>query len=187
MVTPKQVLTLLGKITIRRAYYQCLDPAEEQEHDGELPCTHGEAPADVLWGIEQRRSSAGVQQAVSYLGALLPLEEAAAAFSRLFPLHMSARQALYLMQPVGEALAAVEHEQVNALWQEAAQARTMPGSPVGPPDEGIERLYIQLDGVLARLRRGSVPMEQDEQQRAGDVYREIKVGASGQSWRKALG
>ena len=28
-----------------------------------------------------------------------------------------------------------------------------------------------------RLRRASVPMEQDEQQRPGDVYREIKVGA----------
>ncbi len=90
---------------------------------------------------------------------------------------MSARQALYLMQPVGEALAAVEQEQVNALWEEAAQARTMPSSQVEPPEEGIDRLYIQLDGVLARLRRGSVPMEQDEQQRVGDVYREIKVGA----------
>lgn len=62
---PKQVLTLLGTITIRRAYYQCLDPAEEQERDGEPPCTHGEAPADVLWGIQERRTSAGVQQAVS--------------------------------------------------------------------------------------------------------------------------
>ncbi len=174
---PKQVLTRLRKITIRRAYYQCLGPGEEQERDREPACTHGEAPADALWGIEERRTSAGVQQAVSYLGALLPLEEAASAFSRLFPLQMSARQALYLMQPVGEALAAVEQEQVNALWEEAAQARTMPSSQVEPPEEGIDRLYIQLDGVLARLRRGSVPMEQDEQQRVGDVYREIKVGA----------
>jgi hypothetical protein len=180
---PKRILTLLGKITIQRAYYQCLNPGEEQQCDEEPPCTHGEAPADALWGIEQRRTSAGVQQAVSYLGALLPLEEAAAAFSRLFPLQMSARQALYLMQPVGEALAAVEQEQVNALWQEAGESRTTPSSPLGPPEEGIERFYIQLDGVLARLRRGSVPMEQDEQQRAGDVYREIKVGAVFQAQR----
>jgi hypothetical protein len=41
---PKQVLTLLGTITIRRAYDQCLDLAEEQERKGELRCTHGEAP-----------------------------------------------------------------------------------------------------------------------------------------------
>jgi hypothetical protein len=172
---PKQVLTLVGAITIQRAYYQCLDPAEVQ--DGKPSCTHGEAPADTLWGIEERRTSAGVQQAVSYLGASLTLEETAAAFSRLFPLQMSARQVLYLMQPVGEALAAAEQVQVNALWEEAAQARTTPTSPVSLSDEEIARLYIQLDGVLARLRRGSVPMEQDEQQRRGDVYREIKVGA----------
>ena len=38
-------------------------------------------------------------------------------------------------------------------------------------------MSIELDGILARLRRGSVPMEEKEQQRKGDVYREIKVGA----------
>jgi hypothetical protein len=172
---PKQVLTLLGPITIRRAYYQCLDPAEEQE--GKRPCTHGEAPADALWGVEQRRTSAGVQQAVSYLGASLTLEETAAAFSRLFPLHLSARQALKLMQPVGEALAAAEQEQVNALWEEAAEKHTTSTSVAPASEEELSRLYIELDGVLARVRRGSVPMEQDEQQRCGDVYREIKVGA----------
>ncbi len=172
---PKQVLTLLGAITIQRAYYQCLHPT--QERDGTRPCTHGEAPADALWGIGERRTSAGVQQAVSYLGASLTLEETAAVFSRLFPLQMSARQALYLMQPVGEALAVAEQAQVEALWEEAAQKCTTPSSPRSPSDEALERLYIQLDGVMARLRRGSVPMEQDEQQRRGDVYREIKVGA----------
>jgi hypothetical protein len=173
-IRPKQVLTLLGAIRMQRAYYQCRIPADEQKQEGKPTCTHGEAPADTLWGIGQRRTSAGVQQQVSYLCAALTLEEAAAAFSRLFPLQMSARQALYLMQPVGEALAAAEQTQVNVLWEEAAQKRT---TPTRPTDELLERLYIQLDGVLARLRRGSVPMEQDEQQRRGDVYREIKVGA----------
>jgi hypothetical protein len=174
---PKQILTLLGAITMQRAYYQCRIPPADQQQEGTPPCTHGEAPADTLWGIGQRRTSAGVQQQVSYLCASLTLEEAAAAFSRLFPLRMSARQALYLMQPVGEALAAAEQARVNALWEEAAQKRTTPPRPTSPSDERIERLYIQLDGVLARLRRGSVPLEPDEQQRRGDVYREIKVGA----------
>ena len=38
-------------------------------------------------------------------------------------------------------------------------------------------MSIELDGILARLRRGSVPMEEKEQKRKGDVSREIKVGA----------
>lgn len=65
---PKQVLTLLGIITIQRAYYHCLDPAEEQE--GKRPCTHGEAPADTLWGGEERRTSAGVRASGEVSGSL---------------------------------------------------------------------------------------------------------------------
>ena len=42
----------------------------------------------------------------------------------------------------------------------------------------IRRLYIELDGIFARMRRGSVPMEEHELKRRGDIYREIKVGAT---------
>jgi hypothetical protein len=114
--------------------------------------------------------------------ACLTLEEAAETFTRLLLLGMSARQALSLMQPVGEALATQEEETASALWQEATQARTQPeqaGVPVQPAESqqpSIARMYIELDGVLARMRRGSVEMEEQEQQRPGDVYREVKVG-----------
>jgi hypothetical protein len=43
--------------------------------------------------------------------------------------------------------------------------------------ETIDRMYIETDGVLVRLRRGSMPMEKKEVEREGDIYREIKVGA----------
>lgn len=130
-----------------------------------------------MWCIKERRTSAGVQQVVSYLCASLTLEEAATTFSRLFPLQMSARQALALMQPVGEALALAEQEQVKDLWEEAAQKHSALRAVEESASESIERLYIELDGVSARLRRGRVPLEAEEQQRGGDVYREIKVGA----------
>ncbi len=184
---PKQVLTLLGKVTFKRAYYRCVvaeDRAESPEKGAgeadasqEQACTHGEAPADVLWGLHGQRTSAGVQQAVSYLCASSTLEEAAATFSRLLPLHMSARQALNLMQPLGEALQQQEDEQVRALWDQAMQARTTSPAASQTKQDRIERLYIELDGVLARLRRGSVPLEEQERKRKGDVYREVKVGA----------
>ncbi|MFL5664968.1 MAG: ISKra4 family transposase [Ktedonobacteraceae bacterium] len=184
---PKQVLTLLGKVTFRRGYYRCVvaeDPAErpargagEADASQEQACAHGEAPADVLWGLQGQRTSAGVQQAVSYLCASSTLEEAAETFSRLLPLQMSARQALNLMQPLGKALQQQEDEQVRALWEQALQARTGGLVDSTSPPDPIDRLYIELDGVLARLRRGSVPMEEQERKRKGDVYREVKVGA----------
>jgi hypothetical protein len=176
-IRPKQVLTLLGPITIKRAYYCCLRQASELPQDEPGGCPHGETPADTLWGIEQRRTSAGVQEQISYLCAQMTLEEAAAALSRFYPLQMSARQALFLMQPVGEALAEQEQQRVNTLWEQAAHKHSGSTHQLELQTKPIERLYVELDGVFARLRRGSVPMEEGEQQREGDVYREIRVGA----------
>lgn len=171
---PKQLLTLVGKVTVRRPYYQCQiaqgTPARAQ-------CTHGEAPFDEVWGVQARRSSPGVQKLASYLAASMTLEEAANVFEAILPLKISARQVQSLVQPVGEALIGCEDRQKEKIFQEATNKRTSVGPREQERPEGIERMYIEVDGVLARLRRGSVPLEKEEDQRTGDVYREIKVGA----------
>jgi Uncharacterised protein family (UPF0236) len=167
---PKQLLTLVGPVTFVRPYYQCLEvPTAEKS------CTHGEAPDDALWGVHERRTTSGVQREISYLCGRLTFEEAAESLCRHVPLGMSARQALSLMRPVGEALARAEDRQVKSLQTEAKQVHSQRGEERQTKE--IERLYIELDGVLARMRRGSVPMEKEERQRKGDVYREIKAGA----------
>jgi len=166
---PKDLLTLVGKVKFVRPYYQCLEVSEQ---DG--ICTHGEAPDDVLWGVHERRTSSGVQREISYLCGRLTFEEAADTFCRQVPLGMSGRQALTLMRPLGEALAAGQDHHVITLQAQAKQAQSQPCAQ--PPSKEIERLYIELDGVFARMRRGSVPMEHEELHRTGDVYREIKAG-----------
>lgn len=167
---PKELLTLVGPVTFVRPYYQCLAVPE-----ADASCTHGEAPDDAVWGVQQRRTTSGVQREISYLCGRLTFEEAAETLCRQVPLEMSARQALTLMRPVGEALAMAEDRQVKSLQAQAQQARSQRQEEQQPKE--IERLYIELDGVLARMRRGSVPMEQEERHRKGDVYREIKAGA----------
>jgi hypothetical protein len=168
----KELITLVGPVSLVRPYYQCLQVGEAEE---EQACTHGEAPADVLWGVDEQRTTPGVQRLISYLSARLTFEEAAQTLCRCVPIGMSGRQAQTLMRPVGAALAANEDRDVIALQAQARQARSLP--PERQQQKGIERLYIELDGVLARMRRGSVPMEKEEQQRKGDLYREIKAGA----------
>lgn len=167
---PKQLLSLVGPVTFVRPYYQCLAVPQAAAN-----CTHGEAPDDAVWGVQQQRTTSGVQREISYLCGRLTFEEAAETLCRHVPLEMSARQALTLMRPVGEALASAEDRQVKSLLAQAKQAHSQPRQEQQPKE--IERLYIELDGVLARLRRGSVPMEQEERHRKGDVYREIKAGA----------
>jgi hypothetical protein len=167
---PKQLLSLVGPVTFVRPYYQCLGVPE-----ADASCTHGEAPADAVWGVQQQRTTSGVQREISYLCGRLTFEEAAETLCRHVRLLMSARQALTLMRPVGEALAMAEDRQVKGLQAQAQQARSRRQQERQTKE--IERLYIELDGVLARMRRGSVPMEQEERHRTGDVYREIKAGA----------
>jgi hypothetical protein len=176
----KKLLTLFGEVEWKRAYYQC-----QVEEDKELAaeqaqaptCSHGRAPADERWGVQGTRTTPGVQQAISYFCAMLTLEEAAETFRRLLPLRMSARQALNLMKPVGKALAQREDEVVKALFEEALQAKTQEEQASQKSRTDIDRLSIELDGIFARMRRGSVPMEEDERKRKGDVSREMKVGA----------
>lgn len=176
-IRPRQVLTLLGPMTIHRAYYQCLRTDEQREDQQTRTCSHGEAPFDEHWGLCGQRSSPGVQKVVSYLSAHLTQEGVAEAVCRLLPLHISARQVGNVSQPIGEAFEQWEDEQVRDLLQRGANKRTSENERHLEQGDPMTRLYVELDGIMARLRRGSVPMEQTEQERAGDVYREIKVGA----------
>lgn len=171
---PKQVLTMLGSMTIKRAYYQCLLPKARTDDPS---CSHGEAPFDTLWGLNTGRTSPGVQKTISFLSASMTLAEATEVFCSLLPLDLSERQALNLLQPVGEAFIQQEDEQVGHLFEQAQDKRLLIEEQADNHRPPLRRLYIELDGILARLRRGSVPMEKPEREREGDVYREVKVGA----------
>jgi hypothetical protein len=170
----KELITLVGAVHFVRPYYQCR-PSKDQEEEPKKDCSHGEAPADALWGVHEQRTTAGVQRLITYLSACLTFEEAAETLCRCVPIGMTGRQAGKLMRPIGEAVAAQEDREVRLLQEAAKQARSQ--RQQGQQRAIIERLYIELDGVLVRMRRGSVPMEKEEQQRKGDVSREIKAGA----------
>lgn len=87
---PKQIHTLMGKVTIRRAYYQCL----VEEKEPRTSCSHGQAPWDSVWGLIAGRTSPGVQKQLGKLVSRLTLAEAVDTFTSLLPLPMSERQAL---------------------------------------------------------------------------------------------
>ena len=173
----RQVLTLVGSIRIQRAYYQCLAAEGQAGEEQESSCSHGEAPFDQQWGLSSQRSSPGMQRLISYLSATLTQQEVAEAIGRLLPCTISARQVLNVMQPVGEAFVRREDEQMQQFLAEGASKHMSQAEQRAARAEPIERLYVEIDGVMARLRRGSVPMEKEEQRRQGDVYREVKVGA----------
>jgi hypothetical protein len=173
----KQILTRMGKVEFKRAYYQCQKGKEEKEEEHHKLCGQGRSPADQVWGRDQRRTTPGVQESISYLCARLTFEEAAETFSRLLPLSISARQAQSFMEPVGKALAEQEEKVLKALFEQASrkQSSREEQKELFLPKRR-EHLYIEMDGIMERLRRGTVEMEVVEEKRKGDVYRELKVG-----------
>jgi hypothetical protein len=175
----KKLLTLFGELELKRAYYQCqVVKGQEEEREQVSKCSHGRAPADERWGVQGKRTTLGVQRYISYLCSMLTFEEAAETLRQFLPLKISARQALNLVKPVGNALAEREDKEVRALFGEAEKSSTNDDNKVFQSAiKDMRRLYIETDGIMERMRRGSVPMEKHEQERKGDVYREIKVGA----------
>jgi hypothetical protein len=83
------------------------------------------------------------------------------------PMVVHYRQALKLIQPVGEAIKQQEKERQQEIFKQAGEARSQHTSTHERKRPAIRRLYVEIDGVLARLRRGSVPMEQKERKREG--------------------
>lgn len=163
---------------MKREYYQCQVVKGQKDEEKVHTCFHGRAPVDEIWGVQGTRTTAGVQQHISYLCSMLTFDEAAEAFRRFLPGKMSARQALNLARPVGRALAKKEDEEVKSLFDRASESKTYEKEEEQQPIvKDIARLYIEPDGIMGRMRRESVPMEKYEQEREGDVYREIRVGA----------
>jgi hypothetical protein len=175
----KQILTMMGKVEFTRAYYHSQREKEQKGEQGDQKqqCP-GRTPADQVWGRDQRRTTPGVQEASGSFCARLTFEEAAETFSRFLALHMTARQAQNFMEPVGKAEAEQEEKVLKAFFEQAARNH----SRVQEQQElltfkSIERLYIEMDAIMERVRRGTVEMEAAEKKRKGDVYRELKVGA----------
>jgi hypothetical protein len=190
----KHIITLLGEVEFKRPYYQCkgekagntlVDNNEEKNTEQEhQQCSHGSAPDDELWGVQGTRTTPGVQKITSYFCAIMTLEEAAETFLRVFRRKMSPRQALNLLKPVGNALAAQEDKKVKEIFDQGQHEDSSQQEQEDlHREKTIDRLYIETDEILARMRRGSVPMEKREQNRKGDVYRGVKVGAVFQAER----
>lgn len=123
---PKGVQTLLGWITVRRAYYRC------------GACGAGQYPLDAPLGLVRGSHSPGVRRLASRVGALLPFRQAAATLAEAAGVTLSASTVRTVTEAVG-----TQHEQalqaaITAAWDHG-------WAPVAesPP----ARCYVALDGV----------------------------------------
>jgi hypothetical protein len=123
---PKGVQTLVGWVTVRRAYYAC------------ARCGHGVCPLDAALGLARDSHSPGVRRLASQFGALLPFGPAAATLAAAAGVQLS-RSALRV---VTEA-AGTRRERALASDEEQAWTTGVPLARAAAPD----RLYVAMDGV----------------------------------------
>jgi hypothetical protein len=131
---PKEVQTVVGWITIRRAYYAC------------ARCGHAHCPLDAALGLARDSLSPGVRRLAGRFGAVLPFAEAAASLADAARVQLSAST----LRTVTEAVGARREQEVAAAIA-AAWAQGLPPA-AGPAPE---RLYVALDGVRILGRDGA--------------------------------
>ena len=131
----KQVQTVLGWVTVRRAYYAC------------AACGHGQCPLDAALGLARDSVSPGVRRLAGRFGARQPFATAAddlaasAAAVRLSP---------STVRTITEAAGARREREMAAAIAAAWEAG-LPPAPGAAPD----RLSVAMDGVFIVGRDGS--------------------------------
>ena len=129
---PATVTTLLGPITLPRAYYLC--PA----------CRQGQHPLDRQLQICAGSRSAGLDELLALLGATQEsFAQAAAVLERLTLIPLSPNT----VRDATEALGATLIDQQQQVVAHTLQGHDPPPAATPAP----ERLYITMDGVLAHL------------------------------------
>jgi hypothetical protein len=123
---PKAVQTLVGWITMRRAYYVC------------APCGHGQCPLDAVLGLARDSLSPGVHRLTAHLGALLPFAEAARTLHTTAQVQVSASTVRTVTEAVGARYEQTLAAEIATAWTQG-----------WPPVAGVAptRLYVAMDGV----------------------------------------
>jgi hypothetical protein len=150
--------TVLGPVTIRRAWYHCAG------------CGHGLAPRDAELGVAGQTMSPGLRKITARAAAAVPFAAAARLVGELAGIAVTGRRAGRRAEADGNAAAA-------AGLAEAAAITTRALVPLLPPGALPGKLYVAIDGT-------GVPMVTAEtENRAGKGEdgrartREVKMAA----------
>jgi hypothetical protein len=122
----KGVQTLLGWITVSRAYYRCLH------------CGASQVPLDTALGLTRASQSPGVRRLAGRFGALLPFAQAATTLDEAAGLQLSPSTVRTVTETIGAACEQTIQTELATAWTEGWAPTS-----VEPPT----RCYVAMDGV----------------------------------------
>ena len=124
----KAVDTVLGTVTVRRAWYHCRE------------CGHGLAPRDDELGVRDRAMSPGLRKMAARAAAAVPFAKAAALVGELAGIMLTGKRTGRSAEADGAAAAHVVQAQAAAIT-----AGTL--VPLPPPGPAPDKLYVAIDGT----------------------------------------
>lgn len=122
----KHLVTLLGKITVRRAYYYC------------CTCGAGFCPADSILNLGSGELSVGMQALVTRLSCYLPGRKAAVEAELLTGTHLSHSTVQRVSKAAGQQLTCDWLDREKLLWSEK----------LPDPERKVKMLHTTMDGVM---------------------------------------
>ena len=129
----KTIDTVLGPVTLRRAYYHCAD------------CRRGVVPRDEQLGVARTSLSPGLAAMTARAGAAAPFAQAASLLADLAGITLSTKRVERSAEAAGAAATAGQDAQAQAVLT----GRVVPLPPPGPlPD----MLYLAVDGTGLPMR-----------------------------------
>ena len=152
----KNLDTVLGPVTLSRAYYHCTD------------CSHGVVPKDDELGVAGTSLSPGLRAMVARVGAATPFAKASELLATLAGVQLTTKRVERSAEADGQAL-------VRIGDAEAAAVLTGQLTPIGPSTP-VAKLYVAMDGT------GVPTVPADTAGRAGKYpdgrarTREVKLG-----------
>jgi hypothetical protein len=152
----KTVTTVLGPVTLRRAWYHCAE------------CRHGFAPRDQQLGISDGSLSPGLAEMTALAGAEVSFARAAALLAGLAGITLSARTIERSAEAAGAAARAA-----GAAAAAAIRAREI--VPLPPPEPIPDMLYAEVDGTGVPVRASETEGRQGKDGDARAGTREVKL------------
>ncbi|HET9081646.1 MAG TPA: ISKra4 family transposase [Trebonia sp.] len=154
---PKTITTVLGAVTLRRAWYHC--PA----------CRRGFAPRDAQLGLLPAGAlSPGLAEMTALAGAETSFARAAGLIAGLAGITVSARTVERSAEASGAAARA-------AGEAEAAALRARKIVPLAPPAPVPDMLYIETDGTGVPVRASETEGRPGKGEDGGAGTREVKL------------
>jgi len=150
--------TVLGAVTLRRAWYHC------------AACGHGFAPRDEQLGVAGQSMSPGLRKMTARAAAAVPFAAAARLVGELAGIGMTGKRAGRRAEADGRAAAELIEAEATAIT-----TRTL--IPLPPPGPLPDKLYIAIDGtgvpMVAAETAGRAGKGEDGKART----REVKMAA----------